>query len=959
MSISVIKVRGARQHNLKNISLDIPKNKLVVITGISGSGKSSLAFDTIYAEGQRRYVESLSAYARQFLGLMEKPDVDLIEGLSPAISIDQKTTTHNPRSTVGTITEIYDYFRLLYARIGHPHCPHCQTEISRLSIDEMVDRVIGDLMAALAKDKIKPLRYFLLSPIVRQKKGEFRSLFDNLRSKGYQWVKVDGRLVNLNKEISLIKTNKHNISLVIKEGAITNKSINDASYQKNLKDELKRLIEPALLLSDGLLILEIAEKERLYSEKYSCPNCNLSLPELEPRMFSFNSPLGACPKCHGLGTIYQIDPELILNKNLTINEGAIIPFSRFFYQDTWYIRLLKTVCQQEKIDLNQPLKDLPKEKINLILYGNSKIYQVFGTNRFGRETVIYERFEGIIKELEKRFFDNQTTEIEDISNFIREKTCPQCRGLRLKKESLSVTIDQMNIAQLSSLSIRRLKERLDGLFNRLEQRSEKEIAKPILKEIGNRLDFLINVGLDYLTIDRRGRTLSGGEQQRIRLASQIGSGLTGVLYVLDEPSIGLHPRDIQALIDSLKKLRDLGNTLIIVEHDEKTIRNADFLIELGPRAGKNGGRIVFQGAVNQMIKDSHSLTGDYLAGKKQIKPIKRRLNFNCGQLTLKKVKTNNLKSITVHFPLGNLIGVTGVSGSGKSSLVTDTLYPALKYYLDGFYQQEIGVFAAIDGYQYLDRVYLVDQSPIGRTPRSNIATYIGFFDEIRNIFTQTVEAKVFGFSKSRFSFNVKGGRCEKCQGAGVIKVEMQFLADLYVTCDSCQGRRYNQQTLEVRYKNKDIAQVLELTVDEAIEFFGSFPKIIKKLELLRRVGLGYLQLGQPAPTFSGGEAQRIKLANELTKKSTGRTLYILDEPTTGLHFDDVDKLIKVLVDLVGRGNTVIVIEHNLEVIKNCQYLIDLGPEGGDKGGYLVYQGPINDIVNCSNSYTGKYLRDKF
>ncbi len=959
--MDVIKIRGARQNNLKNINLDIPKNQLVVITGISGSGKSSLAFDTIYAEGQRRYVESLSAYARQFLGVMDKPDIDLIEGLSPSISIDQKSTSHNPRSTVGTITEIYDYLRLLFARVGHPHCVKCGEEIRKLSLDEIVDRISEEIFRQVQKDKIKPHLFQILSPVVRQKKGEFKDLFNNLSSKGYQKVIVDGNLISLNEEINLIKTNKHTIEAVIDSFRFDYNGAKKEKSKENLRTRLVKAVEQSLLLSDGLVILNVGENYNirfLFSEKFSCPNCNIALPEIEPRMFSFNSPLGACEKCHGIGTIFAVDPELVLNKNLSLNEGGILPFNKFFFHETWYVRLLKKMAEEEGIDLNKPISKLSEEEIRKILYGTNKIYRVPGVNRYGRSTVIYEKFDGIITEMERRYFSSQNTVSGEIQKYMREEICPQCQGARLKKEVLAITINQLNISQTADKSVNELLLYLQDSLKKSLNNYEQMIAQPIIKELVTRLTFLDNVGLSYLTISRPAKTLSGGEAQRIRLASQIGSGLTGVLYVLDEPSIGLHPKDVHSLVSTLYHLRDLGNTLVVVEHDRETIESADYVIELGPKAGKEGGKVVFSGTVKE-LKASNCLTGRFLSGKMKIELADKEnfsLKKNQGCLILKGAKQYNLKNITVSFPLGNLIAVTGVSGSGKSTLIVDTLYRALKYYLEGYYGEKMGQFERLEGYQYLDRIYLVDQSPIGKTPRSNPATYVGFFDDIRAVFAQTVAARAAGFKKGRFSFNVKGGRCEKCGGAGVLKIEMQFMADVYVTCDVCNGLRYNQETLEVTYKEKNISQILAMTVDEAAVFFQNHPRIFQKLQLLQKVGLGYIQLGQPAPTLSGGEAQRIKLAHELSKKETGRTLYILDEPTTGLHFYDIKKLLFTLKELVFRGNTVIIIEHNLDVIKNCQYIIDLGPEGGDKGGYVVYQGEIGGIINVKTSYTGSYLK---
>lgn len=955
-----IKIKGARQHNLKNINVDIPKNKFVVITGISGSGKSSLAFDTIYAEGQRRYVESLSAYARQFLGIMDKPDVDLIEGLSPSISIDQKTTSHNPRSTVGTITEIYDYLRLLFARVGHPHCPNCSREISKMSVDEIVQRVIKEIEEKILTDKIKPHKFLILSPIVRDKKGEFKDLFENLRSKGLSQIIVDKKTFSLDDEIDLIKTNKHKIEALMDTISFGHKETKNNKFIESLRSRLANVIEQSLKLSDGLVIVKSEDIEHLYSEKFSCPVCNLSLSEIEPRMFSFNSPLGACENCRGIGTIFAVDNDLILNKNLSILEGGILPFNKLFFHETWYVRLIKQVCEDEGINMNEQINKLTNKQIDMILKGTNKVYRVKGVNRYGRATTITEKFTGIINELERRFIETQGDySAMEIQKYMREETCPKCLGQRLKPEILSITIDKKNITNISDRPIDNLtyyfKEKLDKILSVYE----KQIAKPVIKEILTRLNFLNSVGLSYLTISRRAGTLSGGELQRIRLASQIGSGLTGVLYVLDEPSIGLHPKDVAALITTLKNLRDLGNSLIVVEHDRETIESADYLVELGEKAGKNGGKIIFSGNLYEMKKTKTSLTGQYLTGKRKINVgsgFIRPVQINHGELIISGITHNNLKNINIKIPLGNLIGVTGVSGSGKSSLVSETIYPALKYYLDGYFHDKIGEFKKIEGYQYLDRVHMVDQSPIGRTPRSNPATYIGFFDEIREIFASTIDARERGYEKGRFSFNVKGGRCEKCQGAGVLKIEMQFLADVYVVCDVCQGNRYNKETLEVKYKDKNIYEILKMTVDEAQSFFSNHFKVYSKLSFLQKTGLGYLELGQPAPTLSGGEAQRLKLANELSRRDTGRTIYILDEPTTGLHFYDIEKLLHTITELVGRGNTVIVIEHNPDVIKSCQYIIDLGPDGGDKGGKVIYQGEISGILKEKGSYTGQYLK---
>lgn len=958
MAANSIKIRGARQHNLQNVDVDIPKNKFVVMTGVSGSGKSSLAFDTIYAEGQRRYVESLSAYARQFLGIMDKPDVDLIEGLSPSISIDQKTVSHNPRSTVGTITEVYDYLRLLYARIGHPSCPNDGTEITRLTIDETVDRMMDAVKQTFAADPYKPQKFQLISPVVRQRKGEFKELLANLLSKGYTRAIIDGHEMDLNDEISLIKTNKHTIEVILDEYSFQLADFKDQVFQGNLRSRMLPMIEQSYSIADGLVILLTENGSHMFSENYTCPMCGFSLPEIEPRMFSFNSPLGACERCKGLGTIYKVDPDAVINRRLSINEGGIMPFSKFFFQDTWYMRLMKTALEEADINLNATLHSLDEKQLDILLYGTGdKQYVVKGTNRQGRMTSIVETYDGVVNELQRRYFSSETEAgTGDIRKYMREEECDICNGAKLKPEILSVKIDGTNISDMSGLSVKDLvryyQEDLPGTLTDYEI----QIAKPILKEIGIRLTFLLNVGLGYLTISRKGKTLSGGELQRIRLASQIGTGLSGVLYVLDEPSIGLHSRDVTALIKTLHNLKELGNTLIVVEHDQETIESADYIVELGPYAGKHGGKITFQGTIPEIRDSADSITGQFLSGKRTIKLKKRKMEKNKGKIILHGAKEHNLKNVKLELPIGNLIAITGVSGSGKSTLITETLYPSLKYHIDGFYNDNMGDFQRLEGFHHLDRVYLVDQSPIGRTPRSNPATYVGFFDDIRDLFASTVDAKARGFDKGRFSFNVKGGRCEKCQGAGVIKIEMQFMSDMYITCDVCKGRRYNQETLEVKYKGLSIYDILKLTVDDAVDFFKNHPKIYNKLQFLQDVGLGYIELGQQAPTFSGGEAQRIKLADELSRKTTGRTMYILDEPTTGLHFHDIEKLLFTMDELVKRGNTVVVIEHNMDVIKECQYIVDLGPEGGDEGGSILYQGETDGITSVTSSHTGEYLK---
>ena len=956
--INTIIVKGAREHNLQNIDIKIPKNKFVVFTGVSGSGKSSLAFDTIYAEGQRRYVESLSAYARQFLGIMTKPDVDFIEGLSPSISIDQKTATHNPRSTVGTITEIYDYLRVLFARIGHPHCPNCNIEIRKLSVDEIGEKIIQTTKAFVKGHKLKPYPIHILSPVVRARKGEFVGLMNNIRSKGFNKIRVDKKEMTLEDDIPLIKTNKHTIEVYIDTISVSWQDMKREVFVSNLRSRITQAVEQSTNLSDGLVIVDIDAEEHLFSEKFSCPNCNLSLPEIEPRMFSFNSPLGACAECRGLGSVYRIDPDLILNPNLSINEGGIQPYPKFYYQTTWYMRLIKTVAKKEKIDMDKPIRSFTQKDRKTLLYGTGKTYTVDGTNRFGRATSIEETWHGLAHDLQKRYFESEGKQGE-IHKYMREEVCPKCHGKRLKKEVLAITIEGHNITDMTDWSIIKLvsyiKQAQKGkgiLLNQYEQ----AVAKPVLKEIVSRLTFLINVGLSYLTISRSARTLSGGELQRIRLASQIGTGLTGVLYVLDEPSIGLHPKDVSALIKTLKNLKNLGNTLIVVEHDQETIESAEHIIELGPKAGIHGGKITFAGTVNEICKAKNSITGAYISGKKSIPTTKRELVDSKGEILLTNATQFNLKGIDLRLPLHNLIAITGVSGSGKSTLITETLYPALKLQVNNHWNEFIGDYTKLEGFEHIDRVYLVDQSPIGRTPRSNPATYVGIFDHIRDVFAATTRARAQGYKKGRFSFNIKGGRCEKCQGGGVLKIEMQFLSDVYVTCDVCEGKRYNRETLEVKYKGKTIYDILQFTVDEATEFFCNHARIHNKLLFLQKVGLGYIKLGQPAPTFSGGEAQRIKLADELSRATRGHTLYMLDEPTTGLHFADVQRLLDALHELVEMGNTVVVIEHNLDVIKNAQWIVDLGPNGGNDGGKIVYQGPIQDILQVKESHTASYLK---
>lgn len=974
-----IQIKGARQHNLKNIDLDIPKNKLIVFTGVSGSGKSSMAFDTIYAEGQRRYVESLSSYARQFLGIMDKPDVDSIVGLSPAISIDQKSTSHNPRSTVGTITEIYDYLRLLFARIGHPHCPNCGREISRLSSDQIVDLILEQGNTFLQDKTHHAWRFMLFSPVIRDRKGEFTGLLDSVRAKGFRQIRIDGVVTDINDSLVLIKTNKHSIDVVIDSMIIDIKQLRDQEARTQLWKRIAQGVEQSLDLSSGLVIvgsihdpgfnLPTTPKkitDTIYSEQFSCPVCGISMPEIEPRTFSFNSPHGACPSCSGIGTISSIDPTLIINPTLSITEGGILPFAKMFFHDTWFSRVVQYVCEKQDIDMRSPLKNISKEKLHLLLFGTGDtVYEVEGTNRFNEETVIHETFSGLIPELKRRYQETQSDFVRnEIEKFMRTELCPTCLGARLKKESLTVTIDHSTISQTTKLSIRDavtwFKTLLEAQHHRLSP-TEMTIGTPILKEIISRLQFLLNVGLEYLSLDRASATLSGGEAQRIRLASQIGSGLSGVLYILDEPSIGLHQKDNEKLIHTLTHLRDLGNTVIVVEHDREMMLACDHLVDFGPGAGDHGGTVVAQGTPTEVIKNPTSVTGTYLSGKKTIgrtfHPTLLRLKDQQNQkLTMFGCSQNNLKNIDVSFPLGKFICVTGVSGSGKSSLIVDTLYGALA--LRCFPMSKIvpGTYTRIEGTENIDKVILIDQSPIGRTPRSNPATYTGIFTYVRDLFAMLTESKTRGFTSGRFSFNVKGGRCEACEGDGQKKIEMQFLSDVYVTCDVCKGTRYNSETLEVLYKGKNISQILSLTVDEALVVFQNHSALSEKLQTLHDVGLGYMHLGQSATTLSGGEAQRVKLATELSRRSTGKTVYILDEPTTGLHFKDLEKLLVVFERLIHDGNTVIVVEHNLDIIKNADWIIDMGPDGGDKGGLVIAQGTPSDIAKAKQSYTGTYLK---
>jgi len=958
-----IVIRGAREHNLKNVDLDLPRNALIVFTGISGSGKSSLAFDTIYAEGQRRYVESLSAYARQFLGQMDKPDVDFIEGLSPAVSIDQKSRSHNPRSTVGTITEIYDYLRLLYARIGRPHCPKCNRSISRQSSSEIVERVM---------DLPEGTRITILAPVVRGRKGEFESLLSDLAKQGFARARIDGDTVELGPGIRLDRYKIHTISVVVDRALV----------RPGSKQRIADSVETALELANGVAEIEVsgegdsavlaeadristgskrpdseANKEQIepqmfvFSRHLACHECGAYFDELAPRNFSFNSPYGACEACSGLGVRLEVDPDLVVpDPCLSVAEGAIKPWGSG--RSRYFDALVKSVAKEFDIDLDAPWKSLPKRKRNLLLYGTDEPVMVRYRNRYGREHTYWAQYEGVVNWLERRHGESESDwSREQIESYMREVPCHACGGARLRRESLAVRIGDSNIAQVCAMSISRLYEWVSSL--RLKER-EQLIARRVLKEITTRLKFLIDVGLDYLTLDRPAATLAGGESQRIRLATQIGSGLVGVLYVLDEPSIGLHQRDNRKLIETLVKLRDMGNTLIVVEHDEEMIRSADFIVDIGPGAGEHGGEIVAAGSIDVITSEPRSITGAYLAGRKSIPVPARRREPGEKWLHVEGAREHNLKNIDVSFPLGCFVCVTGVSGSGKSTLVNDILHRALMAEVYGS-RMVAGAHRRIRGVEHIDKVIGIDQSPIGRTPRSNPATYTGVFDYIRKLFAMTHEAKVRGYTPGRFSFNVRGGRCEACSGDGTIRIEMHFLPDVFVPCEVCKGARYNQETLEVTFKGKNIADILEMSVEEALHFFSNQPSIFRHLQALAGVGLDYIKLGQPATTLSGGEAQRVKLATELAKRPTGRTLYILDEPTTGLHFDDIKKLLAVLDRLVEVGNTVIVIEHNLDVIKTADWIVDLGPDGGDRGGRVVATGPPEHVAKAEESYTGQFL----
>jgi excinuclease ABC subunit A len=946
-----IRIKGARVHNLKNVSVEIPRDQLVVITGLSGSGKSSLAFDTLYAEGQRRYVESLSAYARQFIGLMDKPDVDSIDGLSPAISIDQKSASHNPRSTVGTVTEIYDYLRLLYARIGVPHCPECGKKVKKYSVDEIVEQI---------KKQFSGQNTLILSPVVKDKKGEHRQVVDGIAKAGFSRVRFDGVIYSLDEieDMSIDKQKKHTVEIII-----------DALSVSADKEDLARLtesVEKALDLSNGLVSVcpldekskSCADKEQTFSKLFACPDCGISLTELEPRNFSFNSPHGACSACDGLGTKLEIDPDAIMNKNLTLAQGAIKPMSHSINgPQTWLLRILGTVGEEYGFDLNTPLKDFTEKQMDILLNGTGKkdYHMDYESEKFSGEFVT--NFEGIIPNLERRYQQTDSDYVrKEIGKYMKVLLCPKCHGKRLKPEVLGVLIEESSIYDVASKTIDEAKK----FFEKLDTASsltakDKKIAAQIIKEIRARLAFLSNVGLDYLTLDRSAVTLSGGEAQRIRLATQIGSALVGVLYILDEPSIGLHQRDNSKLIQTLKELRDLGNSVVVVEHDEETIEASDFVVDVGPRAGIHGGEIVAVGTPQEIKANAKSLTGQYLSGKKSIPLPKKYRAGNGRSLKIVGASENNLKKIDVEIPLGKLVAITGVSGSGKSTLMNDILAKSLTKHFYGS-KEEPGKHERIEGLHAIDKVIDIDQSPIGRTPRSNPATYTGAFTPIRDLFAALPEAKIRGYKSGRFSFNVPGGRCEACAGDGLVKIEMQFLPDVYVECEVCHGKRYNKEALEIYYKGKNIYDVLDMTVEEAMNFFENVPAIYQKIAMLYEVGLGYIKVGQSATTLSGGEAQRVKLATELSRRSTGKTLYILDEPTTGLHFDDIKNLLEVLSKLVDRGNTVLIIEHNLDVIKSADWIIDLGPEGGNKGGTLVAEGTPKDIAKAKNSYTGQYLK---
>lgn len=935
MANDKIVIHGARAHNLKNIDVTIPRDQLVVVTGLSGSGKSSLAFDTLYAEGQRRYVESLSAYARQFLGQMDKPDVDSIDGLSPAISIDQKTTSKNPRSTVGTVTEINDYLRLLYARIGHPICPNDHIEITSQSVEQMVDEVL----ALPERTKIQ-----LLAPIVYQKKGQHKKVFERIQREGYVRMRVDGEVYDVSEAPELEKNKKHDIAIIIDRIVV----------KEGIRSRLFDSFEAALRLADGYAVVDvIGQEEMLFSEHYSCPYCGFTVGELEPRLFSFNAPFGACPDCDGLGVKLEVDVDLVIpDQSKTLREGALLPWNPISSQ--YYPQMLEQACQEFNIDMDTPFEELPEEHKDIILNGsNGEIFHFHYENDFGGVRDVEVAFEGILPNIKRRYHETNSDFTRDqMRLYMTELTCKTCHGYRLNPQALCVQVNGKHIGEMSEMAINNALNFVEEL--KLSEQ-EQMIARPIVKEVDDRLSFLKNVGLDYLTLSRASGTLSGGEAQRIRLATQIGSNLSGVLYILDEPSIGLHQRDNDRLLDSLRKMRDLGNTLIVVEHDEDTMRAADYLIDVGPGAGHAGGEIVAAGTPDEVAANASSLTGQYLSGKRQIPTPTERRKGNGEKIRVTGASENNLKNISVDFPLGKFVAVTGVSGSGKSTLVNEILKKALAQKINRN-SNKPGRFKTITGYEAIEKLIDIDQSPIGRTPRSNPATYTSVFDDIRDLFAKTNEAKVRGYKKGRFSFNVKGGRCEACKGDGIIKIEMHFLPDVYVPCEVCHGKRYNSETLEVHYKGKNISEILDMTVEDAVEFFQHIPKIHRKLQTIVDVGLGYVTMGQPATTLSGGEAQRMKLASELHKNSNGKSFYILDEPTTGLHTDDIARLLKVLERFVDAGNTVLVIEHNLDVIKSADHVIDLGPEGGEGGGTIIATGTPEEIAAVSKSYTGHYLK---
>ena len=934
-------IKGAKEHNLKNVDLELPRNKFIVFTGLSGSGKSSLAFDTIYAEGQRRYVESLSAYARQFLGQMEKPNVEYIEGLSPAISIDQKTTSKNPRSTVGTVTEIYDYLRLLFARVGEVHCSVCGAKISQMTIQEIVDK----MMEFPERTKLQ-----ILSPVVRGQKGTHKKLIENIKKEGFVRIRVNGENYEVTDEIDLSKNKKHNIEVVVDRIVI----------KDGIESRLTDSIETAVKLSDGLVIAQIIDGEEiLYSTKFACPEHGVGIEELSPRMFSFNAPFGACETCNGLGESKEVDPDLVIpNKDLSIKQGAIAAWGSVgVNDDTYYSKMVQSLANHFGVSIETPVKDLPEEFVHELLYGtNNVMVQFIYESKYGGRREYQAYFEGVIPNLERRYRETNSEYSRDkIEEYMAETPCPKCKGARLKKEVLSVLVDGKNIMEVTDFSVNELVEYIENI-NLSEK--QKFIAHEILKEIRGRVIFLRDVGLDYLNLSRKAGTLSGGEAQRIRLATQIGSALVGVLYVLDEPSIGLHQRDNDRLIKTLRHLTDIGNTLIVVEHDEDTMRECDYIVDIGPGAGVHGGQIVAQGTLEEILDNPNSITGQYLSGKKEIQIPEITREGNGNFIEIVKANENNLKNINVKFPLGKFTCITGVSGSGKSTLINDILYKGIASKINKL-RDRPGKHKEIKGIENIDKIINIDQSPIGRTPRSNPATYTGVFDMIRDLFASTNEAKARGYQKGRFSFNIKGGRCEACKGDGIIKIEMHFLPDVYVPCEVCKGERYNRETLQVKYKDKTIADVLDMNVEEALKFFENIPNIKRKLETLMDVGLSYIKLGQPSTQLSGGEAQRIKLATELSKRPTGKTLYILDEPTTGLHMADVDKLIQVLQKLADTGNSIVVIEHNLDVIKTCDYIIDLGPEGGYKGGKIVATGTPEEVSKVEGSYTGKFLKKYF